>query len=307
MAFSLALFFLFFLLLPLLHHAMADTSVCPRSDLGFFASSFRSQCPVWIERASAEEVNGDTLDIELSSIRGNAYYSVLFYASWCSFSSKARPTFDVLSTMFPQIRHLAVEESAAMPSVFSRYGVHSFPSILIAKGSERVQYHGSKDLSSLVDFYREITENLPFSIFILVGLEPVAYFVEVPSSNSGNLWALDPWNKSLREIMRSEPYLAFSVLFICLKALVFFFPVIISRLKALIAVYAWNLNLGIFGEWSHLLERVLHVIDLKRLWSKLRLSNKTRNFQKGANNARVWASSLASVSLGESSASRDSS
>ncbi|KAJ6832416.1 5'-adenylylsulfate reductase-like 5 isoform X2 [Iris pallida] len=295
MALSLALSFFFLILSLSLHHATAASSVCPRFDLGFFAGGLRSQCPAWIERSSAEEVNGDTLDIELSNVRGSAYYSVLFYASWCPFSNKTRPTFDALSTMFPQIRHLAVEESAAMPSDFSRFGVHSFPSILIANGSERVQYHGSKDLSSLVDFYREIT-----------GLEPVAYFVEEPSSNSGNFQVLNPWNKSLREIMTSEPYLAFSVLFICLKALVFFFPVIISRLKALMAVYAWNLNLGIFGEWSHLLERVLHVIDLKRLWSKLRLSNKTRNFQKGANNARVWASSLASVSLGESSSSRNS-
>jgi len=89
-----------------------------------------------------------------------------------------------------------------------------------------------------------------------------------------------------------------------MKAFVCFFPVFVSRIKAFLAMHVLRLNLGIFGEWNHLLERVLHVIDLKKLWSKLRLCNKTRNFQKGAKNARVWAS-LASVSLGESS-SRDS-
>ncbi|KAJ6826106.1 5'-adenylylsulfate reductase-like 5 isoform X2 [Iris pallida] len=288
---------LFFLLLSISStpRSLADSSLCHRSDLGFFASSLRSQCPLSIERSSAEEVSGDTLDRELIHDGRIAYYSVLFYASWCPFSSKTRPTFDALSTMFPQIKHVAIEESSAMPSVFSRYGIHSFPSILIANGSTRVQYHGSKDLNSLVHFYSEVT-----------GFEPVLYLAMEPSSDTENLRPLNTLDRSLREIMASEPYLTLSILFICLKAFVCFFPLIISRLKAFLAVYVWKLNLGIFGEWSQLLERVLHGMDLKRLWSKLRLSKKTRNFQKGANNARVWASSLASVSLGESTSSRDS-
>ena len=133
------------------------------------------------------------------------------------------------------------------------------------------------------------------------GLEPVAYFdVDQPSS-SGNSSLLWRWDGSPREIVANEPYIAFSLLFIFVKAFVLLFPKIISHLRALWVWYAWRLNLGIIGESSQLLERALHVVDLKKVWNKLRLCNKTRNFQNGAKNARVWASSLASVSLGKAS------
>lgn len=37
--------------------------------------------------------------------------AVLFYASWCPFSQRIRPVFDDLSSMFPRVKHVAVEES----------------------------------------------------------------------------------------------------------------------------------------------------------------------------------------------------
>lgn len=141
--------------------------------------------------------------------------------------------------------------------------------------------------------------------FLSSGLDPVADFsvgqsIEL-AQQGDSVWL---WNSTPREILTREPYLAFSLLFLCFKAFLYFFPEVLSRLKAAWFAYVWHVNWGIFGEWSHLLERALHIIDVKRLWSKLRLCNKTRNFQKGANNARAWASTLTSVSLGESSSSR---
>lgn len=65
------------------------------------------------------KVDGESLDIELSHGESNGYYSVLFYASWCPFSSSIRPIFYVLSSMFPQTKHFLVEESTTMP----RYAV----------------------------------------------------------------------------------------------------------------------------------------------------------------------------------------
>ncbi|ONK76477.1 uncharacterized protein A4U43_C03F28370 [Asparagus officinalis] len=277
------------------HGSLADPSTCPRLGVVYLVSGVRSQCPVWIERCSPEEVSGDKLNRELVYAKENAYYSILFHASWCPFSRKVQPVFDALSSMFPQINHVAVEESAAMPSVFSRYGVHSFPSILIANRTSRIRYHGPKDLDSLVRFYKEMT-----------GFDPVAYLSIKEPSNSDMKISFKLQDGSLREIIKSEPYLTFSVVFICLKAFICFFPALISHIKALLVVYTIPLNMGIFGEQNHLLDRVLHLIDLKKLRNKLRVCNKTtRNFHKGAGNARVWASSLASVSLGESSSSRD--
>lgn len=42
-------------------------------------------------------------------------------------------------------------------SVFSRYGIHSFPAILLANRTVMVRYRGSKDLNSLVSFYKRTT------------------------------------------------------------------------------------------------------------------------------------------------------
>jgi len=41
-----------------------------------------------------------------------SYLAVLYHASWCPFSKNVRPAFDALSTMFPSIYHVAVEESS---------------------------------------------------------------------------------------------------------------------------------------------------------------------------------------------------
>lgn len=62
------------------------------------------------------QVDGDLLDKLMDTNHGNAYTSILFYASWCPFSRAVRPKFDVLSSMFPHIKHLIVEQSQALPS-----------------------------------------------------------------------------------------------------------------------------------------------------------------------------------------------
>ncbi|KAJ0966283.1 hypothetical protein J5N97_027421 [Dioscorea zingiberensis] len=255
-----------------------------------FIDEIQLQCPVWVQPSPALEVTGDFIDKKLNHAQRNVYYSVIFYASWCPFSQKLRPTFDALSSMFPQVRHFAVEQSSAMPIVFSRYGVHSIPSILLANRTRTIHFHGSKDLSSLVHFYKEIT-----------GLDPVTYFAVDEQSEPVKSKPFRLRDGSLNDMITKEPYLILAFLFICLKMSTPFLSPIFSCLKAFWFSRAWCLNMGIFGESSQLMERMQHVIDARKLWSKVRLCNKNRNFQKGAKNARVWASSIASVSLGESS------
>ncbi|XP_020096469.1 5'-adenylylsulfate reductase-like 5 [Ananas comosus] len=272
--------------------AAASSFFCPRSDVAFLGE-LRSQCPLPIDRSLPLEVTGDALDSELNHAQRSSIYAVLFYASWCPFSRDFRPIFNALSLMFPQIRHLAVEKSSAMPSVLSRYGIHGFPAILLVKGKDMVRYRGSRDISSLVNFYKETT-----------GLDPVAHIAADDLNDLRNIISLQPQNRSLREIVIDEPFVAFSILFINLKMIICCLPVLLCRLRAFWVSHVQPLNLGVITGLSLLLARVLHVVDLKRLWSKLGLCNKTRNFRKGASNARVWASSLTSVSLGKSSSSR---
>ncbi|XP_028556510.1 5'-adenylylsulfate reductase-like 5 isoform X1 [Dendrobium catenatum] len=92
---------------------------CPSQALGGIADSLRLQCPLRIERSLPEKANSDTLDKELVPVEHGRFNSVLFCASWCPFSQNIQPIFDALSSIFPKIRHLTVEESSALPSAFS--------------------------------------------------------------------------------------------------------------------------------------------------------------------------------------------
>ncbi|KAK8701716.1 hypothetical protein V6N13_020095 [Hibiscus sabdariffa] len=266
------------------------SSICSH-DADVFIRNIHVQCSPSISPIPPLKVDGDSLDRALTYKQQNGYTSVLFYASWCPFSRGLRPKFDILSFMFPELEHLAVEQSMASPSIFSRYGIHSLPSILIVNRTSRVRYNGPKDLHSIVRFYEKTT-----------GFEPVQFVSEKEASVSGDHDKyIMSWNESSpMVIVKKEPYLAFALMFLCLRVCLLVLPEVLSRLKVLWASYALQFNLEIFGETSQLFVRALHMVDVRRVWTKLRLC-KTRNFQQGAKSARVWASSLASVSLGESS------
>ncbi|XP_062212758.1 5'-adenylylsulfate reductase-like 5 isoform X2 [Phragmites australis] len=261
---------------------------CARRGAPPFLDAIGLRC-TRIEPSPPLVVRGEALDTELNLRRRGVSYSILFYAAWCPFSSKFRPIFEALSTMFPQIHHFAVEESSATP----RYGVRGFPAILLVNETTMVRYRGSKDLSSLVDFYKETT-----------GLDPFAQLDVDQQQSRGSLRSGMPWHRSLREMAKDESFLLLAVLFIILKVVAHFIPIVLSHLRAFLVVRVQNLNLGIRRGSNQLLERASVVLDVKRLWSKLRLSNKTTGLRKGASNARAWASSFPSVSLGETSSSR---
>lgn len=275
-----------------------NISVC-NHEFELFRFDLRSKCPPSTHPPPPPpiQVDGDSLDRLMMSLNrgGNAaYMSVLFYASWCPFSRPLRPKFDILSSMFPQIHHLALEHSQALPSVFSRYGIHSLPSILIVNQTSKARYQGRKDLTSLIEFYEEST-----------GLKPVQYVAEAEPTTSldatdGNLITWLRNGTSISEISRRDPFLVLSLLFICLQMAILVFPIAESRMKALWASYVSSLNLERFGEISQLFSRALHMVDVRRLWLKLGLV-KTSNFHERAMNAQAWASSLASVSLGQTS------
>ncbi|XP_057982856.1 5'-adenylylsulfate reductase-like 7 [Malania oleifera] len=283
--------------LSLLRTAFSFSSLCPHYST-LFLSALQSQCPLATPSHSLLQVDGSFLDRALTSSRTDMYTSVLFYASWCPFSRNMHSEFEVLSFMFPKIDHLAIEQSSAMPSVFSRYGIHSLPSILmIGQGSE-VRYLGPKNLVSLVQFYKQTT-----------GLEPAQNFTENRHINleRSEKMSKQLWNwSSLTGIFMRERYLVFSVIFLYIRLLFLILPKVLSHLKDFWFSYVPHLKLEIFGETSQIMGRVLHMIDLERVRTKLRMC-KVRNFHEGAKNARVWASSLASVSLGETSLAKSSS
>lgn len=115
------------------------------------------------------------------------------------------------------------------------------------------------------------------------GQEPVAYIGTRKWSAARSTDYAKIWNSSISETVKREPYLAFSILFICLRIFFFFFPKFFALIQDFWTEYYEQSNLGI-------LAKLTHAVDVRKVWSKLRL-------MVGAKNGRIWAS-LASVSLG---------
>ncbi|KAK7336262.1 hypothetical protein VNO77_16798 [Canavalia gladiata] len=261
-----------------------------------FLYALQSQCSLVMSPNPPLQVDGNFIEGVLSGRKRIGYISILFYASWCPFSRRMLPEFEILSSMFPQVEHVALEQSSALPSLYSKYGIHSLPAILLVNQTSRVRYHGPNNLNTLVEFYER---NTGFEARDNIVVGQLSNLISDEHSTMKSLMGF-----SLKEIPSKEPYLALSILFLCLRIILFLFPEIMSRLQAFWAFYVPHLNLQIFGETNQVMGRVLNVIDVKRIWTNIRLC-KTRNFHERARNARVWASSLASVSLGESSSTSD--
>ncbi|XP_031128611.1 5'-adenylylsulfate reductase-like 5 [Ipomoea triloba] len=273
----------------------SPSSICRFQSRPAFLNHLRSQCPLSVSLHPPLEVSGEFIERLLASTDQDVYTSVLFYASWCPFSKSFLSVFEDLKYMYPQIEHVAVEQSSATPRLLSRYGIHSFPAILMVNQTLRVRFHGSKDLTPLIMFYRKTTGHVPVHF---IGMNRSG-----SSRNDGNpTMGPNIW-PSLNDKLVQDPYLVFAMAFLCLRAILFVCLRVWHQVKALCVRFEPHLNLGIIGENSQILGRILHMLNVKMIWTRLRLC-KNRNFHHSATNARLWASSFPSVSLGESSTSR---
>lgn len=61
------------------------------------------------------QMDGESLERDLTSSPVNRLTLVLFYASWCPFSYEIHSKFGALAAMFPEVKHVMVEESSVLP------------------------------------------------------------------------------------------------------------------------------------------------------------------------------------------------
>jgi len=228
------------------------------------------------------------------------YVAILFYASWCPFSGPFKPSFSVLSSIFPSIPHFAIEDSSVRPSHLSKYGVHGFPTLMLVNSTMRMRYQGSRSMDSLLSFYGDIT-----------GMEAAGadgvLLDKIGCSGNNDEGKINqeacpfPWAKSPENLLQQETYLALATFFVILRILYLAFPTL--RRCAQLAWRRYIINASLSSLWERPL---LHLKSAMHLLNSLIEPCKKGNLQEGAKNAKAWASqSLATVSLGDSSSSRD--
>lgn len=260
---------------------MPTVGLCPRVSAGDSILGHPNSCaavdfPAHNEHSS-NVIEGDEhallTALQLIYRKQGASVAVLFYASWCPFSKVFRPSFDVLSSLYPTVHHFAVEESLIRRSILSRYGVRGFPTLFIMNCTYRMQYHGSRSTNSLAAFYSDSTgikpESLdPSPLEVTVGSSSHVEFEE--ETNQKN--CPYSWSRTPEKLLQQNTYLALATFFVLLRLLYFLLP---------------KLNACVNRAWR----RCMRLNPCKR--------------SKGAMNAKTWATnSLASVSIGEPSSGR---
>ncbi|KAL5558985.1 hypothetical protein UlMin_035196 [Ulmus minor] len=283
------------------------SSFCPRESLIGSIFRFRElNCPLYDDSRSfgfngVIEGNEASLEKALNMVNKNSYdyVAVLFYASWCPFSRMFRPTFSNLSSLYPYIPHLAIEESTIFPRLLSKYGVHGFPAVFIINSTMRVRYHGSRTPSSLIAFYSGVT-GISLESLDQVSLDKI----ESPSTHEkhdSTGWESFPlsWAMSPENLFRQERYLVLATAFVLLRLLYLIFPTLLAFAQGAWRRFIQNIRLG--GLLEHPLAYLHRAVQLL---NSLKEPCKRSNLQGGARNATVWASkSLATVSIGNASTS----
>lgn len=256
----------------------------------------------WFEAVGVVEGDEAALQRALNLVYKNReeYVAVLFHASWCPFSKICRPNFNIMASMFPTIRHFAFEESVIRPSILSRYGVHGFPTLFLLNSTMRVRYHGSRTISSLVSFYSDVTGVKP-APGDSSSVEKSSDSLHIPELKEITEQENCPfsWARSPEKLLRQDTYLALASVFVLLRLLY----VLVPKLNACIK-RAWRRYMqyaSLVSLWDHF---QAYLQEAKQGLNRLNPC-KQSNLQEGAMNAKAWASkSLATVSIGEASASR---
>ncbi|MCL7023891.1 hypothetical protein MKW94_014869 [Papaver nudicaule] len=238
--------------------------------------------------------------LNLVQKNGHGYVAVLFHASWCPFSRSVRPTFSALSSLYPSILHVAIEESAVMPSVLSIYGVHGFPTLFLFNSTMRMRYHGPRTLNFLVDLYAHVTGLKSMSLDEtswekLDDPSVLAKFEDVKEKNYRF-----PWIKSPEKLLKEDKYLALATAFVFLRLVYFFLPALLACVST-----AWRRliqNARIISLWEYpstLFNQAMQIFRTLKEPCKRR-----SNLQERAIHARTWArKSFASVSISDAASS----
>ncbi|KAJ8648057.1 hypothetical protein MRB53_001080 [Persea americana] len=286
---------------PVRASSSSDAAICPAASPVNSILQLPDSCSD-SDRDPIGVTEGDEVSLQKASILvhkdTHKFVSVLFYASWCPFSRTLRTNFTILSSLFPTIRHIAIEESSIRPSILSRYGVHGFPTLFVLNSTMRVRYRGSRTLDSLMAFYNDVTGiraasldgNMFERIWDQLNLTKIASTEqECPFS----------WARSPEKLLQQETYLALAIAFVLLRLIYILLPTVRVCLER-----AWRgrmRNMSLMRFWEHPKSRLEHAVQVL----SRRKSSKRSNLQEGAMNAKAWASkSLATVAISEASSSR---
>lgn len=287
------------LLLPFCTQAAgSNASFCHKLTLRDMAALQEDQCSRDEEDRASRVLQIDGRDIgnalSLYQKGSHEYAAVLFYAEWCPFSRIMREKFDYLSASFPTIHHIAVESSGLWPSELSQHGVRSLPALFVHNKTQKVQFHGSRSLETIGQYYMERTGFMPISL---------SYSLIEGDTLSKNQQSREmSWQKGFRAWLYDDLYLAFAVVFLTLRVLFYLQPKIVTSLRQYWSLKetSWKAQRGLLRQVNAEQRQVTSRFARKSEGKYLKREEKEAG--KGVLSVPSWpSSSLAAVALAECS------
>ncbi|PPD68241.1 hypothetical protein GOBAR_DD34882 [Gossypium barbadense] len=269
---------LWWMMLPCAVSGPVRVPFCLKESISDAIFDFRdSYCPINSDFTESIDfvgvTEGDEVSLQkvLNMVHKNShdYVAVLFYASWCPFSS-----------------------------ILSKYGVHGFPTLFLLNSTMHMRYLGNRTFESLGAFYGDVT-GIKKSLD-KASMNKIGHLSNHEKHNSTEPESCPfPWARSPENLLRQETYLALATTFVLLRLLYLLYPTLL-----VFAHFTWRLlirNLKLGSLLEHPLAYLKRAIQL---FNSLKEPCKRSNLQ-GAMNARAWASkSLATVSIGDANTSR---
>ena len=99
---------------------------------------------------------GAPLNFELTlrnSIKNNTPVVALFFADWCGHCTAFKPTWTGLTKLATdKIQLISTNDE----NIHTKYDINSYPTIRIYTNGKMIEYKGSRDMASLIDYINAV-------------------------------------------------------------------------------------------------------------------------------------------------------
>lgn len=81
---------------------------------------------------------------------------MLFKAEWCGHCKNFKPTWNKLEELYGKKYNFITYDADKNEKEIAQWEIRGFPTLMIKNGKEAVEYRGSRDIDSLINFFKEL-------------------------------------------------------------------------------------------------------------------------------------------------------
>jgi len=126
------------------------------------------------------QVTDEHVKYFFENMNSEEFFVVKFYAPWCPFSTQLQPTYLALARAFPSLPVLSIDASK-FTSLNYRFGIYSFPKIVLFSGNESIgvkKYHGNRELHDISNWLTKSINLQPVAVVENFGEDSTVIYID---------------------------------------------------------------------------------------------------------------------------------